>query len=237
LPRSHEDVIECIENVKQGGHNLSNVNLQNRDPGNLAWGLKSIDPSRFDDPVAMQTEWFAVNGGALNFRTQKLVQIDHSELQFKTFLLLKLISFLFLVAGLGLTYANTLALSGQDSYSIDSMLITIGLSLAIMGGCMLYSSIIPIVFDKSRGFFWKGRKAPVNNGNPLKDCVELVRIHALQLIRSRAGSSSRYVCELNLVLENGKRLNVVTCGGNPDKLRTETEILSEFLRKPVWDAI
>jgi hypothetical protein len=41
---------------------------------------------------------------------------------------------------------------------------------------------------------------------------------------------------LNLVLEDGNRINVVA-HGNECKLRVDTGTLFAFLGKPVWDAI
>jgi len=68
--------------------------------------------------------------------------------------------------------------------------------------------------------------------------AKLEDIHALQLISEYCGGNdgSYYSYELNLVLENGKRINVVD-HGNKNKLRKEANNLSAFLAKPVWDAI
>jgi hypothetical protein len=45
-----------------------------------------------------------------------------------------------------------------------------------------------------------------------------------------------FLFELNLILQNGKRINVFSCG-NQEKLREDTNALSAFLEKPIWDAI
>ena len=98
----------------------------------------------------------------------------------------------------------------------------------------------PIVFDKASGYFWKGRKFPQDVPDPrsLKNVVQIGQIHALQLLAEyvRGSKSSYYSYELNLVLEDGKRLNVVD-HGNQTKLREDAKTLSQFLGKPVWDAI
>ncbi len=47
--------------------------------------------------------------------------------------------------------------------------------------------------------------------------------------------SSYYSYELNLVLDDGSRINVVD-HGNLDRLRGDAQTLSRFLDKPVWDA-
>ncbi|MDP6491172.1 MAG: hypothetical protein QGG69_05335 [Kiritimatiellia bacterium] len=52
----------------------------------------------------------------------------------------------------------------------------------------------------------------------------------------RSDKSSYYSYELNLVLQDGSRINVVD-HGNKTKLREDAATLSEFLGRPVWDAI
>ena len=90
------------------------------------------------------------------------------------------------------------------------------------------------------GFFWKGWKAPdeVFDKKTLKHYAKLEKIHALQLISGHVtgGRSSFHSYELNLVLDNGKRINVVD-HSHQDKLREDAGTLSVFLEKPVWDAI
>ena len=47
--------------------------------------------------------------------------------------------------------------------------------------------------------------------------------------------SSYYSYELNLVLNDGRRINVVD-HGDLKRLRSDVKTLSQFLDKPVWDA-
>ncbi len=54
--------------------------------------------------------------------------------------------------------------------------------------------------------------------------------------RVSGNKSSYYSYELNLVLNDGSRINVVD-HGNLKRLRSDTQTLSQFLGKPVWDAI
>ena len=109
---------------------------------------------------------------------------------------------------------------------------------AAIGGALLYFHAAPIVFDTRRGDFWKGRVAPYEMARQLpKDFAKLDRIHALQIVSEhcRSDNSSYYSHELNLVLEDGSRLNVVD-HGNGGLLRADALALGEFLSKPVWDA-
>ena len=52
---------------------------------------------------------------------------------------------------------------------------------------------------------------------------------------SSGGSSRYYSYELNLVLKDGTRLNVVDHGGK-SLLNANAETLAQFLNVPVWDA-
>jgi hypothetical protein len=76
----------------------------------------------------------------------------------------------------------------------------------------------------------------------VKEHCRLSDIHAIQLLQeyvstsSSSGSSSRYYSyELNLVLKDGNRLNVVD-HGKLSLIRTDAEQLGQFLNVPVWDA-
>ena len=66
----------------------------------------------------------------------------------------------------------------------------------------------------------------------------LSEIHALQLLsKDRSDAEHSYHSyELNLVLEDGKRINVVD-HGDETQIRTDAQALSRFLGKPVWDGI
>ena len=104
---------------------------------------------------------------------------------------------------------------------------------------MLYFGTAPIVFDKLSAHFWKGRKSPQDVGDvrSLKHAAEFSQIHALQILAEyvRGNKSSYYSYELNLVLKDGARINVVD-HGSQNRLREDAKTLSVFLGKPVWDA-
>jgi hypothetical protein len=71
-----------------------------------------------------------------------------------------------------------------------------------------------------------------------KNAAPLHRIHALQLPAEdiRGSKTSYHSYELNVVLDDGSRLNVID-HGNAEKLRDGAGKLSTFLAKPIWDAI
>jgi len=43
----------------------------------------SFDPAALNDPVARQTAWGPAKGGGANFRTHRLVAVEHSRMEFK----------------------------------------------------------------------------------------------------------------------------------------------------------
>jgi len=103
----------------------------------------------------------------------------------------------------------------------------------------MFASTAPIAFDKRTGYFWKGRVTPADRFRQRdgERKTRLDRIHALQIISElcRSRNSSYYSHELNLVLVDGKRINVVDHGNLP-KLQEDAEILARFLGTPIWDA-
>jgi hypothetical protein len=209
----------------------------------LAKARSTFDPSHFGDPIAMQTEWTPAKGGGASFRTHKLAEIDTNRLEFKASIGARVFYFVFILMGTAVMIGFSAArlLSGEFAFGTDTIMpLLIGLVFEVSGGCMFYFGTAPIVFDKYKGSFWKGRKAPdeVSDRKEIKYFAELEDIHALQLISEfcRGNKSSYYSYELNLVLKNGSRINVVD-HGNPAKLREDAHVLSAFLGKPVWDAI
>ena len=198
------------------------------------------DPSLLDDPVATQTDWTPAKGGGASFRTHKLVEVNSFRLEFRAAMGLKVFSLIFLLVGVGVMVAFWPSNLLSGALSVERTIpMLIGLVFAGVGGSLHYFGTAPIVFDKRRGAFWKGRKAPyeVVNKKALKHYALLEDIHALQLISEhcRSDDSSYYSYELNLVLEDGRRINVVDHGKQSD-LQGDAGTLAAFLEKPVWDA-
>jgi hypothetical protein len=209
----------------------------------LAAERKTFDPSSLGDPIAMQTEWKPAKGGGASFRTHNLVEIDTNRMEFKASIGARLFYLVFMLMGIVaiIIFLFAKSLSEEFSFSTDIILpLLIGLVFVAAGGCMFYFGTSPIVFDKYKGSFWKGRKAPdeVSDKQEIKYFAHLGEIYAIQLLSEYcSGSRSSYTSyELNLVLTNGSRINVVD-HGNSMKLREDAQILSGFLGRPVWDAI
>ena len=203
----------------------------------------AVDPAQFEDAVANSTSWSPAKSGGQNFCSHKLVEAAVHRMEFRATLGAKLFGMVFVLGGLvpiGWGCYNIVA--GEEA-SLDFKVIFLflfGLVFAGVGVGLLYFFTKPIVFDKHSGHFWKGKTDP--NWGFIKDALKvwapLEQIHALQLIAEHCTSdkSSYYSYELNLVLKDGERINVVD-HGKLNKIREDANKLSSFLEKPVWDAI
>jgi hypothetical protein len=204
---------------------------------------KAVDPSMFGDPIAETTQWSPAKRGGANFCTHKLVEIATHRMEFRASLGAKLFCLFFFLVGVGIITALCYGIISQGKNILTVETFGTGLGGTIfmaVGACLFYFGLKPVVFDKHSGHFWKGRRNPdlVFNKDSIKTWTQLGKIHALQLISEHVSSSksSYYSYELNLVLEDGERLNVID-HGKLTKIREDANTLSQFLGKPVWDAI
>jgi hypothetical protein len=189
-------------------------------------------PSHFGDPIALQTDWEPLESDGASSWTRgmhKWTEIDSSRMEFRTDA--KAIGFFIMVVGM---------LLGAENFFLHKEIsnLLFGFVIMVVGGCLLYFGTAYIVFDKYKGVFWKGRKAPdeVSDRKELKYFAKLADIHALQLIDEWCEGRTSYInYQLNLVLKNGSRINVIE-DRKQKKIREMAQALSKFLDKPVWDA-
>ncbi|MBN2789300.1 MAG: hypothetical protein JXR69_03850 [Candidatus Delongbacteria bacterium] len=201
-----------------------------------------IDPSRFADPVADRTEWGPAKRGGSNFRTHKLINYGNQRYEFKGSVAAIIFSLVFAMAGLGVLIGFSVFMSTSKTEFEVPMIIPFifGTIFTIVGYFMYRHMTAPIVFDKNQGYFWKGRKSPreVFNIDSIKVHSELDQIHAIQILSEycHTDKSHYYSYELNLVLKDSSRINVVD-HGNLAKLREDANLLAEFLEVPIWDVV
>ena len=204
---------------------------------------KVVNPAQFNDPVAMTTEWTPAKSDGANFCTRKLFDDRSGRVEFRPTYGALLFYLLFLLLGMGVligfaiyTFLNWPAVDGLAFL----LFAVIGGVFTTGGGLMYYSGTKPIVFDINRGYFWKSRKSPrqVFDFNQSKGYIKIEIIHALQIISEYCSGdkTSYYSYELNLVLKDGSRVNVVD-HGHLKQLRSDTDQLSQIIDKPVWDAV
>jgi len=192
-----------------------------------------VDPSKFEDPVAIQTQWTPAKGGGSSFCTHEFVNVGGNRVEFKATIGAKLFYLVFGAMGL---FFLPLTFAFDNSEQIIALIMSF--PFIIVSAVLYYYGTMPIVFDRCNGYFWKGWKLPeqILDKNSIKYLTLLDNIHALQLISEHCHSknSSFYSYELNLVLENGERINVID-HGNLNKIKQDIVSLSNFLGKPVWD--
>ena len=203
-------------------------------------------PSRdwpwMSDPVAKKTEWVALASGGTNICTHRLKEGRAGCRHFVMTLGAKAFASVFLGMGIGisvfLVYQMWQEHGGQPSLQMLLPLLVGGV-FAGVGVFLLRSLSRPRVFDRNLGLYWSTRKPPENleSVSRYKEWVYLQEIHALQILREyvRGDKSSYYSYELNLVMDDGQRLNVVD-HGSLHKLREDADELSRFLGVPLWDS-
>jgi hypothetical protein len=198
--------------------------------------LPSFDPQRFGDPMALQIDWSPLARGGSTFRTHTLDGSNPQRWVFKMSHGGLLFCAVFITMGLGIFTASF----WQDDNAIVMRLF--GAVFAAAGFAMGWAMSAPTVFDRHRGYYCKGRKQPENtfDRSKLINYTQLDRIHALQLIaelvtQSQKNKSKYLSYELNLVLIDGTRLNVIDHGDHA-RIRADALKLADFLGTPLWDA-
>jgi hypothetical protein len=189
---------------------------------------KILNPKNFKDPVAQKTEWtpiFKESNG--NFKIKRLSQVGETRVEFKSPASSRVIYRNCALIGLAALAAMVITKNG-------SIVIRVLALFAALVGCWgLYMQSQPIGFNKTSGVFKRGRK----------QTVKFDDIYALQLIsrvvqvktppKGELQKINTY--ELNLVLNDGSRVNVVAHGGSKE-IREDGDTISNFINKPLWDA-
>jgi hypothetical protein len=204
--------------------------------------VEPFDAARFNDPLALHTAWTPAKSGGSNFHTHRLVEVDNHRLEFRATGGAKLFAAVFIITGAGVMLIETLfgftdSNTGEAANPLFVHLF--GLLFATAGGVMYYYMSTPRVFDKWAGLYWKGHKQPkgIYDISTKKNSSRISDIHAIQLLSEYVSGdkSSYHSYEINLVLKNGERINVVD-HGKLTEVRIDARKLSEFLGKPIWDA-
>lgn len=196
----------------------------------------NFDPASLNDEIAMITKWTPEKAGGSGICTHELKTISSGRVEFKIKGAAFFCSSLFMAAGIvAAVRMTTIGLEKNDMVMLY-VGIPIGIIFFLAGFFVLRSFMIPRVFDHDKGYYWKGRKVLNINSKKNEQC-QLEDIHAIQILREccRCDRQSFYSYELNLVLKDGSRMNVID-HGKLEIIRKDTQKLAEFLNVPVWDA-
>lgn len=205
----------------------------------LPKAARPFDPAQFDDAVAMKTEWGPLKGGGANFRTHVLKKTDDNRCVFRPAAGYVVFCSVFMAVGLGMSILFVVA--SHLSRLEDFVPILFGVIFLAVGGSLLFFGGKPVAFDKESGLAWRGWRDPRSDFEHGQETIPMLcrldDVHALQIISEfvRGNKSSYTSYELNLVLENGSRLNVVD-HGDIARIRKDAAELGVFLEVPVWDS-
>jgi len=202
---------------------------------------KEINPSRFNDPIAIETAWTPLKGGGASFKTHKLVAKHTDRIEFKASVTAIIFFLVFIIFGIIILVVFLFNFKGEIGFKSEIIIpVLVAGCFSGLGVFMFYYFTTPIIFDRNTGYFWRGRKTPKEayNIDQIKDIANFKDIHAIQLISEycSGNKSSYYSYELNLVLKNAKRINVID-HGNEVEMRNDANTLSAFINVPIWDAI
>jgi hypothetical protein len=201
--------------------------------------LFPVNAAQFNDPVAFQTEWKGVRSGRSGGASSVLVQQDANLLAYKPSMFGRIMGVIFTLAG-ALIYWLYFFMPGDKPWFI----LLIGTVFTLVGVLMIVQAASPVVFDKSAGLFYKGRKQQkMPDHTDAKHAASFSDIHAIQLLtrleqsNNNDGHTHYYrVYELNLVKHDGERVYVMTYG-KALKARNDARTIADFIKVPVWDGI
>jgi len=189
---------------------------------------KIFNPKNFKDPVAQKTEWEPVfknsNG---NFKVTRISQEAGGKLGLEKSTTSKTLYRNCVLMGVA---AFAVMIITQNGVLILRVFSLIAILVGLWG---MYMQNQPFVFDKNEGVFKNGRK----------QTVKFADVYAVQLLSREVqvkappkGELKKIkTYELNLVLNDGKRVNVLAHGGFKE-IREDSNKISSFLDKPLWDA-
>ncbi|MDD5020295.1 MAG: hypothetical protein PHH75_04445 [Candidatus Omnitrophica bacterium] len=198
-----------------------------------------FDPSVFHDPLAQATQWTPAAHGGANFCTHRFKKIDHTRVEFRPTFGMDVFCFFFILFGLFFAVLPLGSIYKQHGGFHWSMIPVplFGVFFSAIGILILRYSHRPIVFDMKRGGFCKGWASLRTTRHRRGDVfVDMGRIRALQVLSEycRGNKSSYRSYELNLVLDDASRVNVVD-HGDLGALREDARALGQFLGVQVWD--
>jgi len=184
-------------------------------------------------------DWELLTKATANFTTHILYINAKNELRSKRTLFCILFLFLFFSVGswllLFVTLDDPFYRSGQAMFSDEGFwgdMLSLGLSIAfIFGGAsgLLYNKEVTVKPNSGSIDI-----VDVHFFNEKKRVVFLVEVKILQLIKhfNESDDDSYYSYELNLVLNDLSRINIIAHGGEKRAIK-DAKLLSEFINKQI----
>lgn len=211
------------------------IRKNNENPDNIEF--------KVGDDVIDVVSWKPKMKGGTNFKSHKLYERGRSRLEFKTSPFVKImaiITFIIFVSVLYLYITDGVKHDIAEAMGIITFFAGLMFVISLLW-YLIFS--IPIIFDKSEGYFRKSKKSVRELGNVIdnKRYIKLSEIYAIQVLseyieRVNRKSKSYYSYEINLVLKDATRVNVVDHGNKTSALR-DSDKLSKFLGVPLWSNV
>ncbi|MDP5172046.1 MAG: hypothetical protein NWR72_17505 [Bacteroidia bacterium] len=190
-----------------------------------------------EEPLASKTSWAPLKPGGSSFKTHRLKEASAHRVAFVSTVGARIFAMVFAVVGLvAMGFGSVIGLAVAGWLGALGGLCFGGIFLGV--GIWMYREFDrEIVFDLQDGMFWRNKR-PNRADSSIETEKEWCRIEdiaAIQLIREHVSGkdSSFNSYEINLVLKDGSRLNVVDHGGVSQVL-ADSEVLGRFLGVPVW---
>jgi hypothetical protein len=213
---------------------------------------KRVVPEGVQDPIAGRISWQPLSKANSNMRTHRLVELGPDILAFKAtggaigFVL----AFIVIAPLIAMVVLVGAVASGEGNAIVVTLCLGAAAAFATFGTVMLRFATRPRVFDGQAGWYVRSRISPrllSRRDKTYTHGVPFDQIYALQIIceftkyRQRhgtihlAGKVERgyWSYELNLVLKNRKRINVVD-HGDLGALLKDAEALASLLGVPIW---
>ena len=191
------------------------------------------DEPESTDPIASDIEWSPLISGGANFRTHRLKKVGYH--MFKSVPTAGYIIFIsvFILVGAGCLVGVYFIL--RDSLMTALILGFMGVIFFGLGVSILIRSMKAFTIDLDLGVFYKGTYDPYAHQNG-EHSGSIRDIYALQLLTERIkGSKSSYNSyEMNLVMKDGRRVNVMD-HGSFQKVQEDATLLADALNIPVWN--
>ena len=96
----------------------------------------NFDPSVFNDPAALRTEWSPLVRGGSNFKTHKLVQVYANRYEFKPGLFMIIFASVFAMFGIGFASVSSFVIISQGetpAVAAAAAMTGFGLLFALIG--------------------------------------------------------------------------------------------------------
>lgn len=203
-----------------------------------------FDPTQSNDPIALETQWTPKKSGGSNFRTHNIVRGFGTRLTVRLLLGAKLLLGLCCLIGISASVAGvSMIVNGSGNGLMAIFMCILGPLFVGCSSTAFYVANKPVVFDKDTGYFWKGRRGPRLHAmdHDSKGFVRLDDIHAIQIVsevcttNGGKGSDEFYSYEINVVLKDSSRINIID-HGDLKYIREDAQAISTLIGVPVWDA-